>query len=264
MNIQLLVIDPQKDFCDPSGSLFVQGADQDMSRLAAMVNRLRTKIDGIHVTLDSHLEVDVAHPIFWTNSKGEHPTPFTIISKDDVVNGTWTTTIPAVRQRAVDYVTQLEDNARYPLCVWPPHCIIGSNGYAITDSLADALKEWSLARLRNVNYVTKGSNPFTEHYSAVQADVPDPSDASTMLNSPLLEMLAKADVILISGEALSHCVANTIRDVANNFGDENIKKFVLLKDTSSNVTGFDNLGDDFINEMTGRGMKVATSVDYLI
>ncbi len=30
----LLVIDPQNDFCDPSGALFVPGAPTDVARLA--------------------------------------------------------------------------------------------------------------------------------------------------------------------------------------------------------------------------------------
>jgi len=71
---------------------------------------------------------------------------------------------------------------------------------------------------------------------------------------------------LISGQALDFCVKNTIADIANNFGDENIKKFVLLKDCSSsvNVPGLEHLGSDFVKEMTARGMRVTTSVDYLI
>ena len=50
MNVQLLTIDPQNDFCDPNGSLFVQGANDDMKRLSAMINRLVGKLDDIHVT----------------------------------------------------------------------------------------------------------------------------------------------------------------------------------------------------------------------
>ena len=81
MKIHLLIIDPQSDFCSPNGALFVPGADQDMLRLSKMVDRISGKIDEIHVTMDSHHEVDIAHPIFWINSKGEHPDPYQIISE---------------------------------------------------------------------------------------------------------------------------------------------------------------------------------------
>jgi len=36
MNVHLLIIDPQNDFSNPQGSLFVPGADDDMKRLATM------------------------------------------------------------------------------------------------------------------------------------------------------------------------------------------------------------------------------------
>lgn len=263
MKIHLLVIDPQVDFCSPTGNLFVTGADQDVVRLSKMIDRLRGKIDDIHVTLDSHNDIHVAHPIFWVNSSGQHPNPFTLISEDDVVKGVWTTTNPAARQKALDYVRGLKANGRYVLCIWPPHCLIGTVGCTVAPVVSDALSRWCKERFKKVDFVTKGSNPFTEHYSAVQADVIDSTDPSTMLNTKLLEILAKADVILIAGEALSHCVANTVTDVADNFGADNVKKFVLLEDCCSNVGGFEKLGSDFVDKMTKRGMKVSKSTEYL-
>jgi nicotinamidase-related amidase len=126
-----------------------------------------------------------------------------------------------------------------------------------------ALGRWARKRREVVDFVTKGSNPFTEHYSAVQAEVPDPDDPGTLLNGRLIKTLADADLVLIAGEALSHCVANTVRDIANNFGEANIKKLVLLTDCSSSVAGFEGLGQQFVKEMVGRGMQTAKSVDFL-
>jgi nicotinamidase-related amidase len=113
-----------------------------------------------------------------------------------------------------------------------------------------------------VNFVAKGSNLFTEHYSGLVADVPDPADPSTKINTALLDTLNEADEILFTGEALSHCVANTITDIANNFGVDNIKKFVLLDDTSSNVTGCDKLGQDFVKNMVAKGMRITNTRDW--
>ena len=288
MKTHMLIIDPQNDFCNPNGALFVPGADQDAVRLAATISRLTKKIDDIHVTLDSHRLIDVAHPIFWVNSAGKHPNPFTIISEEDVVNGVWTTTNPGWKQKGLDYVKALTLNGRYPLCIWPAHCMIGDtkeieikdrsgnpvivdgqkltvgfSGHSVEYHVAEALMQWQEARFGVVNYCVKGSNLFTEHYSALQADVPDPADPTTQINTDLLYVLQNADEIVISGEALSHCVANTITDIANNFGEENIKKFILLQDCCSNVPGFENLGTTFVNDMRARGMQVTTSVDYL-
>lgn len=260
-NVEFLIIDPQNDFCHHHGALFVPGADKDAGRLANCLRRLKDQITDIHVTLDSHHLVDIAHPIFWEDSNGKHPNPFTLISKDDVVGGKWHPKNPAWAKRALDYVTTLEVNKRYMLCIWPPHCLIGSWGHNVCDPVYKAITEWE-EDFNMVDYVTKGSNLWTEHYSAVQADVPDAKDPGTSLNIGLIEILQKAPLIALSGEALSHCVANTVRDIANNFGEENIKKMVLLTDTTSSVPGFEKLGEDFLKEMKGRGMQVCESKDF--
>jgi nicotinamidase/pyrazinamidase len=264
MRVELLIIDPQIDFCDPNkGKLYVSGAENDISRLAAMVDRLAPKIDAIHVTLDSHHLVDIAHPIFWVDSAGKHPDPFTLISASDVETCKWRPAQPALYQRALDYVKTLERNGRYMLCIWPYHCLIGSEGHAVMPELFAALGRWE-QRFAMVDYVTKGSNIFTEHYSAVQAEVPDPGDPSTQMNTALIQALIQADVIGVAGEAGSHCLANTVRDIANNFGDESaVSKLVLLTDATSPVTGFESFQTDFVTEMTARGMRLATTTDFL-
>lgn len=263
-NIHLVVIDPQVDFCDPNGALSVPGADQDMRRLAAMVARLSGKLDDIHVTLDSHRLIDVAHPIFWKDSNGRHPDPFTIIRADDVCSGRWAPTLPGLYRRMQDYVHTLEANGRYPLCIWPPHCLIGSPGHCVMPALRKALLDWESSRFALVDYVTKGSNPWTEHYSAVTADVPDPTDPGTQINTRFIQTLMDADMVVIAGEAGSHCLANTIRDIANNFGDDSyVKRLVLLTDATCPVPGFEALQTGFIQEMTARGMQLSTTMEFL-
>ena len=262
--IELLIIDPQVDFCDSKhGALYVPGAEHDMNRLAAMVRRLKNKIDDIHVTLDSHHFIHIAHPIFWKDSRGQHPPVFTSISSTDVEEGVWTPTVPSLYRRALDYVHKLEQNARYALTIWPPHCLIGSPGHTVFPELFAALTEWE-SRFAFVDYVTKGSNILTEHYSAVQADVPDPADPATQINTRLIQTLENADMIVIAGEARTHCLANTVRDIANNFGDDSfVSKLVLLTDAASDIPGFETHAQNFMTEMVGRGMQLSTTTDFL-
>jgi nicotinamidase/pyrazinamidase len=263
--VELLVIDPQNDFVDPkTAALYVPGAEGDMRRLAVMIDRIRGKLGDIHVTLDSHHPAHIAHPMFWKDSHGTHPAPFTTITADDVERGVWTTTQPGMYRKGLAYVRSLRDNGRYELTIWPPHCLIGSEGHAVYPPLFRALCEWERERFGVVDFVTKGSNVFTEHYSAVLADVPDPSDASTQINTDVIRTLEKADVVAIAGEALTHCVANTVRDIANNFGDDSfVSKLVLLTDASSGIPGFEGAGDAFMREMTARGMQTSTTVEFL-
>ena len=262
--IELLVIDPQVDFCDPkNGALYVPGAEHDMKRLATMVKRLKHKIDDVHVTLDSHHFIHIAHPIFWRDSNGKHPAVFTTITKADVEEGVWTPTVPSLYRRALDYVCKLGQNGRYELTIWPPHCLIGSPGHNVYPELFEALTEWE-SRFAFVDYVTKGSNILTEHYSAVQADVPDAADASTQINTRLIQTLETADQVLIAGEARTHCLANTVRDIANNFGDDSfVSKLVLLTDASSDIPGFEAHAHAFVNDMVSRGMQLSTTAEFL-
>jgi nicotinamidase-related amidase len=265
MRVEGLIIDPQVDFSDPQkGTLYVPGAEDDTKRLAAMVRRLGKRVDDYHVTLDSHRIVDVAHPIFWKDSAGKNPDPFTIITTADLDSGRWTTTNPGFFRRTQDYVKRLEAAGRYPLCIWPYHCLIGSTGHNIMPELLSALNDWERGNFALLDVVTKGSNIFTEHYSAVKADVPDPQDPTTQINKELIKTLMECDLVFIAGQALSHCVANTVRDIANEFGDDSyVKKLVLLTDASSSVGGFEQLGADFVREMTARGMQTSTTTDFL-
>jgi len=289
-NVHLVIIDPQIDFCARNqinlpvplqfdaatrqqffvdqdfGTLTVPGAAEDVERIAKLVTKLRDRLRDIHVTLDSHHLVDIAHPQWWKNPQGGHPAPFTIIEVDDVEQGNWT---PALRSKSIrdwsrDYVKQLADNDRYPLCIWPPHCLIATKGALTVPVLEEALMNWEHNRGATVDKITKGSNPKTEHYSAVMADVPIPNDAFTQLNAGFIRTLEEADEVLLCGEAGSHCLANTVRDVANNFADDSyIAKLVLLEDGTSPVPGFEQMQTDFIKELSGRGMRVTTTTDYV-
>jgi nicotinamidase/pyrazinamidase len=281
--IDLLIIDPQNDFCSPDanakkgtpqegngvyeGTLYVPGAEKDMERLGEMVKKFGTKIKKIHVTLDCHHLIDVTHPLMWRNSDGQNPDPFSIFGSKEIKDGVWTPVFPSLRQKFIDYCEELETGCRYPLCIWPPHCLIGSPGNNVLPILFDTLQKWEENRTDNVDYVSKGSNPFTEHYSAVKAEVPDVQDPSTQLNTRLIQTLMEADQILIAGEAGSHCVKSTVEDIADGFQDDSyIKKMILLEDAVSPVQSpfvdFPAIQAQFIADMKARGMQTANTTDF--
>ena len=250
MSRHLLVIDPQRDFCKPDGALYVQGADDDMRRLAAMP---LDSFDAIHVTLDSHQWVHIAHPIFWTDADGNPPAPFTVVE-----DNRWQARDPRLRDYARDYVRQLANRGRYALTVWPPHCIIGTSGHAVHDELAAALRSWSEARLVPIDYVWKGANPKTEHYSAIQADVPDPADPSTAVNARLVASLREADELFVAGEALDYCLLNTLRDLVAQAPDL-APKIVLLRDAASSIGACTVDDGAFFRELRANGARVAAT-----
>jgi len=270
-NIHLLVIDPQNSFCDiPGAELPVPGANDDMNRLAILIGRIGRKLEDIHVTLDSHRLVDIAHPVWWRDQAGNSPNHFTLISAADVKIGRWTTRIPGFRQRSLEYLETLERDGKYLLCIWPPHCLIGTSGHNVHQGLNEALQKWSEENFAMVDYVTKGSNPWTEHYGAMQAEVPDPADPGTALNANFLQMLSEADIVLVAGEALSHCIKATVDQIADNIGSEHIKKFFILTDCCSSIPAvpggpdFPKISQQWLKEMEKRGMTLVKSTDFMV
>ncbi|MCY0855556.1 isochorismatase family protein [Cupriavidus sp. D39] len=251
---QLLIIDPQNDFCDiPGAALPVAGANADMARLATLVAGHGDRFAGITVTLDSHHTYDIAHASYWRDAAGNKPSPFTAITSADVASGAYRPADSAQAEAVAQYL------GRSGLFLWPDHCIVGSWGHGVHDVLAAALSGWEAARLANVDYLFKGLNPRTEHFSAFEADVPVDADPDTQFNPARVRSLAAADRVLVAGEALSHCVASSVRSLLRHLGREFAQRMVLLGDAMSPVPGFEAQGQAFIDEFVGAGGKIATT-----
>lgn len=257
----LLIMDPQYDFCDYEGSLYVDGAENDMKRLAELINS-SDKIDSITVSLDTHTYHQIFYPTFWIEDNGNHPQPFTTITIDDIKSGKYRAKNDEDQLDAVRYIASLESTGRYKLTIWPYHCIVGSLGYTIDVNVYDALAKFQLDRSRDVYYYSKGSNIFTEHYSIVRAEVEDKNDLSTQVNYDLLDRLASYGSILIAGEALSHCVINTLIDIASS-NIVSMNNVILLTDTTSIINGFEDITAKLLGKLKDQGMKSITTAEFL-
>jgi len=260
----LLIIDPQNDFCDiPGAALPVAGADADMRRVAALVRSQGAALGSITVTLDSHQRLDIAHPGFWQTADGAEVAPFTQITSAQMRAGQFCPRDTGALASAQAYLDDLEARGRYTLMVWPVHCEIGSWGHNVHGEVHAALATWQEAQQRNVAYVIKGTNPWTEHYSALQAEVPRDDDPGTQLNLGLIAELDQAGRILIAGEASSHCVKATVEHLAAHLPSGNRAKLVLLTDCMSPVGGFEAPARDFIAAMQAQGLTLSTSIAEL-
>jgi nicotinamidase-related amidase len=257
--IALLIIDAQYDFCDPSGSLFVPGAEDDMKRVSDFIIKNKKKIDYIALTQDNHQIIDISHPSFWQDKDGKFPDPFTIITAQQVNEGEWSPRFAP--QKAIKYIEDLEAQGEFPHCIWPEHCIVGSKGAAILDKIMDSVKEWS-RQGRFYQVVAKGTNPLTEHFGAFRSNIPIQNQPETQFNQKLIQTLESFDVVYFAGEAKSHCVANTLKQ-AMDF-PELAKKFVILEDGMSNVPGFENLATSIYDNANSLGIQVAKTIDISI
>ncbi len=252
----LLLIDVQNTFCIPGFELFVGGksgigAVEDNQRLCEFIYRHLSIITHIIPAMDTHTAMQIFHPIFWINAKGEHPTPAaTSITPADIEKGIWQAN-PAIAdslgcdraflaQHAFHYVQRLSQNGKYPLTIWPYHSMLGGIGHALVSAVEEAVFFHSQARISQTQFEIKGNNPLTENYSVLRPEVFDSFDGKAIAqkNIALIKQLLKFDTIIIAGQAKSHCVAWTVDDLLTEIQQTDPKlaqKVYLLEDCTSPV-----------------------------
>ncbi len=299
LKVDLFIVDPQNDFMGnddgspltetilsgdirssdmkvkdlPStlnvAALPVKGAVSDAKRLAALIDRVGHKLNDIHETLDSHHVMHIGHPDMWRDDNGRPPGPFTMITADNMKAGMWRARNPAYQKRQQEYLVALEATSPFKHTIWPPHCRIGTWGHGVQSDVEAAVTRWERKYMGVANKVTKGSNVWREHFGGLMAEVVDPDDPSTQLNGGLVTTLQKADMIGVAGWASSHCVKRTVEQIADNIGDEHVKKMILLTDCMSpvpaipNVVDFPAIAAQFLKDMEARGMTLMKSTDFL-
>jgi len=289
--IGLLLVDVQNTFCLPGFELYVggrsgKGAIEDNIRLCQFIYRNLHRITHIIATMDTHVAMQIFHPVFWINDKGEHPTPAnTIISPQDIENGVWQVN-PAVvpnfpdwdyeslQAYALHYARHLDSTGKYPLMIWPYHGKLGSIGHALVSSIEEALFFHSIARNSQTQYEIKGNNPLTENYSVLRPEVTQDhhGNAIAQENRALIDQLLSLDQLLIAGQAKSHCVAWTVDDLLSEIQqqDPNLaQNLYLLEDCTSPVVvpgqlDFTEQADQAFASFEQAGMKLVKSTEPIL
>ena len=263
----LLIIDPQNDFCDKKGSLFVPGANEDVKKISKFIKNNKESIDSIFVSLDTHNSYDIAHPDFWVDKDGNKPAPFTAITLGDFKAGKYKPFFSVFSNWTEEYLTQLEKNNRFTHVIWPPHCLSNSWGWQIPAKLNRALYAWEDFKFlgRKVSYHKKGENIFTENYSLFEAEVPYPEDINTHFNASFATIITGFDKIYVAGEARTHCVMNSVKSLVDKYGDEVARKIVILYDAMSDVQAPEavSVADTFFDELEVRGMSFRSTKERL-
>lgn len=257
--ILFLGIDLQNDFCQITGKLAVSGAQEDLSNILNLIKRAGHVFSEAIISMDSHYPIHIAHPSYWRSSQGDMPTPFSIITYQDMVDEKW---IPQYYpKQSLEYLKALED-APYKCTIWPPHCLIGTEGWAIPEVLYQALSSWSHQTGKNFELYNKGSNPFTEHYSILKAAVEFPEKPTTCFDRDLLSRFNTFDEIVLVGEAMDFCVANTINDMllAQPYL---MQKIIILTDCMSNIISDNASSKAIYDQAVNLGAKMMVSAQYL-
>lgn len=291
-NVHLLLIDVQKDFCFPQGSLYVAGrsgtgAVDDSRRIAEFIYKNLATITNITVTLDTHLAHQIFFPAFWVDREDQPLAAHREITTSQIdagevrpnpavarwlCGGDYAWLVKQVRH----YCEELEKAGKYKLYLWPPHCILGSDGHALAGVVHEARMFHAFARGVQSWVEVKGDNPLTENYSVFQPEVLTRHDGQPLAqrNTQLLKTLLHADAVIIAGQAASHCVRSSIEDILTEIAltDRALAaKIHIMTDCMSSVTVPDGKGGflaDFTAEtdralarFAAAGMKLVKSTD---
>lgn len=266
--VALVLVDVQHDFVDPTGTLAVPGAQDDVARLLAWFYANAGEITHVYASLDTHLPYQIFFGGWWIDPRtGAHPEPFTAISAEDVEREVWAPVTHAAWSR--EYVAALRRQAKKDLMIWPHHTMEGTLGHMLAAPLSEALAWHSAARSTRPTYLGKGRTPRTEFYGIFGAEVPDPDEPVSLLNTALLDEVMSYDRVYLAGEAKSHCVLETVRQVVGRYGDrpDVLERLHVLGDCMSAVAhpviDFDALAEEAFAEMRERGARFVTSAEPL-
>ena len=255
--IHLVLVDVQKDFCFPKGTLYVggrsgAGAMDDSDRIARFVYRNLENLSDITCTLDTHFPFQIFSPAFWLGADGEPLAPHQEITTDDIRAGrarpnpdvvAWVE--PGVDESWLNkqvefYCAELEKAGKYKLYLWPPHCLLGSDGHPLAGVIHEARLFHSWARGARGGIESKGDHPLTENYSVLAPEVLVTWDGRQIAerNARFIETLLTADAVVIAGQASSHCVKSTIDDLLDEIASRDPSlacKVYVLRDCMSAV-----------------------------
>jgi nicotinamidase-related amidase len=267
-------IDAQIGFCSPGASLFVPGAVEDTQRTLDWIYRNLDRLTQLHFSLDTHRVFQIFHAAWWVDEDGKHPAPFTAVSSKDVRDGRWRAIKDAAK--CLEYVEKLETSGKYTLTIWPYHTLLGGVSHALVPAVMEAAMFHSLVRSAHTHFETKGTHPMTENYSVLSPEVRELGGQSVgTFNAGFFEMLMGFDRVYVFGQAKSHCVLSTLRDMQEHITRVDPKlmsKVFILEDATSPVPAppidplppaldFPRIGEAAFAELRAAGMNVVKTAD---
>jgi nicotinamidase-related amidase len=282
LRLALLTVDVQNTFCLPDFELFVagrsgRGAVDDSRRLAEFIYRNLGAITQVFPSLDTHRAMQVFHAIWLVDANGEHPPPYTLVSADDVEQGRWRVDPATAAALDLDpdyaarhlagYTHELAEGGKYDLTIWPYHAMLGGIGHALVSCVEEAIFFHGVARASQPDFQVKGDHQLTEHYSMLGPEVTEGPDHDHLAgkNTKLVDKLLGFDVVVIAGQAKSHCVAWTIDDLLTT-ERRLAERTYLLEDCSSpvvvpGVVDYTDEANAAFERFAAAGMHVVRSTD---
>lgn len=263
--IHLLLIDVQKDFCYPKGTLYVggrkgDGAIEDSKRTAEFIYRNLGKISDITCTMDSHFRYQIFFPDFWLTKDDAPVAPHTMITADMIKSGDVKPNMAITKwinnnnygwlvDYTKHYCSTLEKQGKYKLYIWPYHCLMGTVGHTLVGVIEEA-RSFHQAIRKNMGVPQiKGGLYLSENYSVLRPEVQTDQNGKPLpkseKNAELIKTLLESDAVILAGQASSHCVRNTIEDLLSEINAKDpklCKKVYIMEDCMSAVAVPDGKG----------------------
>lgn len=279
VSLNALLVDQQNCFAgNRDGSPYdrrwstlpVRGSVGNFKRSAEVINYNRRKIGRIWRTGDAHPLLHIGHGAAWMNPEGISPAPFTMITAAQIERGEWIARDPSRRAWFLAYARQLEKQGRKPLIIWPEHGLVGTPGQNFFPDVDEAVRAWEVEMQISAFTLWKGVNRNVEMYSPFHAEVPDPEDPTTNLNTIVLDDIDAAPGIkLLAGDALSHCNGDAMLDIAHYLPRNRLRNYYVLTDCTSPIDAvpggpdFPAIGRAILAELESLGMNLTTSEEFL-
>ena len=231
LRTHLVLIDAQRDFCFPEGTLYVggrsgRGAMDDNDRIARFIYQNLGAISEITCTLDSHLPFQIFFAPFWVDRAGEPLRPHRTISVDeiragdvapnpDIVDSVGAPDLAWLKAQVLFYCESLARAGKYVLYLWPPHVLLGGDGHVLAGVIQEARLFHAYVRGARNGVEIKGMHALTENYSVFSPEVLLTHDGASLAsrNGALLDALLREDRLIVAGQASSHCVKSSIDDL---------------------------------------------------
>ena len=258
--VLVIGIDIQQDFMD-DGALGVPGAKEDVERFTRFIYNNMEKITKIAVSMDTHIPHQIFHTCWWIDEDGNNPAPYTQIELEDINSGKWRAVINPIQ--SLEYVQALEQQAKKTLTIWPYHCLIGTQGCALDNQFSNILNFFEIARKSVIETIIKGKDPLSEMYGIIRPEY----DKKNYINIKFLNDIEKFDKIIIGGEAKSHCVFESVKQIVEYYKDreEVTSKIYILEDCMSSIPGCEDVINEAFEEFKSQyKINIVKSTDNIL
>ena len=121
----------------------------DSRRIAEFIYKNLGTLTNVTATLDTHFAYQIFFPSFWVDQDDQPLTPYREVTREQIERGQarpnpavakWLCNgnYPWLLKQVKYYCDELERAGKYTLYLWPPHCLLGSDGHALAGVVQEA------------------------------------------------------------------------------------------------------------------------------